>query len=38
MPKEAVDRGAVSTVLPLDAIASEIMKQTRVGDAQKVAR
>jgi two-component system, chemotaxis family, protein-glutamate methylesterase/glutaminase len=38
MPKEAVERGAVTKVLPLDAIASEIMKQTRVADAEKVAR
>ena len=38
MPKEAVERGAVTKVLPLDAIASEIMMQTRVADAEKVAR
>ncbi|RST85399.1 chemotaxis response regulator protein-glutamate methylesterase [Aquibium carbonis] len=38
MPKEAVDRGAVSTVLPLDAIATEIIKRTRDREALKVVR
>lgn len=38
MPKEAVERGAAAKVLPLDAIAAEIMKQSRVAEAEKVAR
>ncbi|WP_187972693.1 protein-glutamate methylesterase/protein-glutamine glutaminase [Aquibium microcysteis] len=38
MPKEAVDRGAVTKVMPLDGIAAEIMKQTRVATLEKAAR
>ena len=38
MPKEAVERGAVAKILPLGAIAAEIIRQTRGADAEKTAR